>query len=139
MRVLLSIKPEHVANIIAGRKIFEFRRRLFARRDIKTVLIYATMPVGRFVGEFDIETILEEDPEALWSKTKFGSGISKDFYDSYFAGRTTAYALKICNLRIFHEPVRPLDVIDDFTPPQSYMYVAGQGVDIRRGAQLSLL
>jgi predicted transcriptional regulator len=139
MRVLLSIKPVHVENIVAGTKTFEFRRRLFARRDVKTVLIYATMPVGRFVGEFDIETILQGEPETLWGKTKAGSGISKDYYDAYFAGRSTAFALKISNLRLFSEPVRPLDVIDDFTPPQSYMYIAGQGLDIRRGPQLQLL
>ena len=62
MRVLLSIRPEHVENIRSGIKTFEFRRRIFARRDVRTVLIYCTRPVGRLVGEFDIAEILEDEP-----------------------------------------------------------------------------
>lgn len=139
MRVLLSIKPVHVQNILSGIKIFEFRRRIFARRDISTVLIYSTKPVGRFIGEFDIAEIIEDDPERLWTSTEYGSGITKGYFDSYFAGRKKAYALKIGELRIFNEPIVPADVIEEFTPPQSYMYVAGSGEDIRRQQQLRLL
>lgn len=123
MRVLLSIKPAHVENIMRGTKIFEFRRRIFSRRDIRTVLIYCTKPVGRLVAEFDIENILEDEPEALWASTAGGSGISKEFFDAYFKGRMRAYALQIGSLRVFEKPVLPNDWFDNFTPPQSYMYV----------------
>lgn len=123
MRVLLSIKPVHVENILQGIKTFEFRRRIFARRDINTVLIYCTRPVGRLIGEFDIADILEDEPEALWASTRLGSGISKAFFDAYFAGRSRAYALQIGNLRVFEEPIVPSDWFDNFSPPQSYMYV----------------
>ncbi|NWK99178.1 hypothetical protein DM806_26670 [Sphingobium lactosutens] len=123
MRVLLSIKPEHVENIRRGIKTFEFRRRIFARRDVRTILIYCTRPVGRLIGEFDIADILEDEPEALWASTADGSGISKDFFDSYFEGRTRGYALQIGALRIYDEPICPSEWFDNFTPPQSYMYV----------------
>ncbi|NPD69433.1 hypothetical protein HN018_21050 [Lichenicola cladoniae] len=139
MRVLLSINPIHVENILKGIKTFEFRRRLFARRDITTVLIYSTMPVGRFVAEFDIADILEDDPERLWKFTQKGSGISKRFYDTYFAGRQKAFALQIGELRVFDKPINPLDVLVNFTPPQSYMYIGGRGEDIRRQQQLVLV
>jgi predicted transcriptional regulator len=129
MRVLLSINPVHVENIVRGVKTFEFRRRLFARRDVRTVLIYCTQPVGRLVGEFDIADILEDEPEALWASTASGSGISKDFFDLYFAGRLKAFALRIGALRVFDEPVRPHDWFENFTPPQSYMYVPSAGPD----------
>lgn len=123
MRVLLSIRPVHVENILSGIKRFEFRRKIFIRRDVRTVLIYSTMPVGRLVGEFDIADILEDEPERLWTKTEDGSGITKAYYDAYFDGRAKAYALAIGDLRIYDEPVMPEDVIDNFTPPQSYRYV----------------
>jgi predicted transcriptional regulator len=124
MRVLLSIKPVHVEKILSGAKKFEFRRRVFARRDVRTVLIYCTMPVGRLIGEFDIDDILEEEPEALWKRTSAESGISKSYYDSYFEGRSRAFALQIGALRVFKVPLPPSDFFDNFTPPQSYMYVA---------------
>lgn len=123
MRVLLSINPVHVENMRRGIKTFEFRRRIFARRDIRTVLIYCTKPVGRLVGEFDIAKIHEDEPEALWISTAPGSGISKDFFDAYFEGRSKAFALEIGEIRFYDEPIEPAEWFDDFTPPQSYMYV----------------
>jgi predicted transcriptional regulator len=123
MRVLLSIKPEHVSNIIDGRKTYEFRRKIFARRDVKTVVIYATMPIGRLVAEFDIDGIYEEEPEALWDRTSGGSGITKSYFDAYFSGREKAYAIGIGEVRVFENPIDPKIAYDGFTPPQSFMYV----------------
>src|SRR5271169_2510130 len=118
MRVLLSIKPIHVASILSGLKTFEFRRRIFARKDIRTVLIYCTKPVGRLVGEFDIGDILEGEPEELWATTRHGSAISKSYFDAYFNGRIRAYAIRIADVRRFDQPISPLDVFANFTPPQ---------------------
>ncbi|WP_445219293.1 hypothetical protein ACKWRH_03230 [Bradyrhizobium sp. Pa8] len=126
MRVLLSIKPVHVENILSGVKTFEFRRKLFTRRDVKTVLIYCTRPVGRLVGEFDIAEILKDHPDRLWLRTRGGSGISKEYFDGYFCGRTEAYALKIGEVRPFASHVDPSDLLENFSPPQSFMYVEKQ-------------
>lgn len=123
MLVLLSIRPVHVANILAGTKTFEFRRRIFARKDVKQALIYCTKPVGRFVGEFEIADILCDRPDRLWQKTRSGSGISKEFFDNYFEGREAAYALRIGRVRAFSTHVIPGEVIEGFSPPQSFMYV----------------
>lgn len=123
MNVLLSIRPIHVANILAGTKTFEFRRKIFARKDVRSVLIYCTKPVGRFVGEFDIDDILCDSPNKLWKRTRAGSGISKEYFDDYFCGREQAYALRIGRVRAFEQHVVPGEVIDGFSPPQSFMYV----------------
>ena len=139
MRVLLSIKPVHVENIRSGIKIFEFRRKIFARRDICTVMIYCTRPVSRLVGEFDIADILEDEPEALWASTANGSGISKDFFDAYFKGRSRAFALQIGSLRLYDDPICPSEMFDNFTPPQSYMYVPGGATGRTPSRQLAML
>jgi predicted transcriptional regulator len=138
MRVLLSIRPTHVTSILSGLKIFEFRRRIFARRDIHAVLIYCTKPVGRLVGEFEISDILEGQPEDLWVSTCHGSGISKSYFDAYFNGRLRAYALKIGEVRPFGEPILPSDVFANFTPPQSYMYVENDRAWVAPKSQLKL-
>lgn len=123
MRVLLSIRPEYAERIFNGSKSFEFRRRPYADSSVKTVVVYATKPVGMIVGEFDVETILQETPSALWELTETRSGITRDFFDSYFEGRDVAYALKISDARLYDIPIEPRDVLGNFTPPQSYMYV----------------
>lgn len=123
MKVLLSIRPEYVERIFAGTKRYEFRRRPYGNRDVKTVVVYATKPVGKIVGEFDVDSILGEAPADLWARTSALSGISRDFFDAYFKGRQIAYALKIGEVRPYAEPISPEAVLKKFTPPQSYMYV----------------
>ena len=135
MRVLLSIKPEHVENIRRGIKTFEFRRRIFARRDVSTILIYCTRPVGRLVGEFDIAAIIEDQTEALWASTATESGITKEYFDAYFEDRPRGFALQIGSLRFYDKPICPSEWFDNFTPPQSYMYVqpaAASGAPMRQ-------
>jgi predicted transcriptional regulator len=139
MRVLLSIKPEHVENIFNGTKTYEFRRRMFTRRDIKAVVIYSTMPVGKIVGEFDIERILSAPPNDLWKLTAAGSGITRSYYDAYFEGRERAFALAIGAVRVYDVAVSPKEIAADFKPPQSYMYVDdGVGVDWLQSRQREL-
>ncbi|MFK4534267.1 putative transcriptional regulator [Bradyrhizobium ottawaense] len=70
MLALLSIKPVHTENIFSGRKTFEYRRKVFARSDVRTVLVYCTKPVGKLVGEFDIDEILQDSPSRLWKQTR---------------------------------------------------------------------
>jgi predicted transcriptional regulator len=136
MKVLLSIKPEYVERIFDGTKGYEFRRRLYTNPNVRTVVVYATKPVGKIVGEFDVESILGETPDVLWSQTADRSGISRDFFDAYFEGRTIAYALKIGDVRPYAEPIEPDAVMENFTPPQSYMYVAdGAPADWRQARQ----
>ena len=57
MKVLLSIKPEFVEKIFAGTKKYEFRKSLFKKSGVKYVVIYASAPIKRVVGEFEIDDI----------------------------------------------------------------------------------
>ena len=84
MKVLLSIKPQFVDEIFNGNKRYEYRKSIFRNPNVRSIIIYATMPVGKIVGEFDIEEILEEHPKTLWEKTKKYSGVSEEFYNHYF-------------------------------------------------------
>ena len=70
MKALLSIKPEFVAEIIEGRKKFEYRKLVFTRSDVSSIVVYATKPYGKVVGEFEIAAILEESIDPLWDNTK---------------------------------------------------------------------
>jgi predicted transcriptional regulator len=123
MKVLLSIKPQFVEKIFSGEKRFEYRKVVFARQNIKTIVVYATMPVGKIVGEFSIDAIWENSPDALWKATKDFSGIDKHFFDDYFRGRGKAFAIKIHKATLYEQPIDPYKGTDKFTPPQSFSYL----------------
>jgi predicted transcriptional regulator len=123
MKILLSIKPEFADKIFNGSKRFEFRKNIFKNKSVRTVVVYVTRPVGNIVGEFDINEIINDEPKVLWKRTHEFAGITKDFFDAYFRGRERAFALAIGDVRKYEEPFLPEDLIENFTPPQSFMYL----------------
>ncbi|WP_338106972.1 ASCH domain-containing protein [Morganella morganii] len=84
MKILLSIKPEFVSKILEGTKRYEFRKGIFKNESVTSVVIYSTLPVGKIVGEFFIEGVLQDDPNSIWKKTCSHSGISKSFLMNIF-------------------------------------------------------
>lgn len=84
--------------------------------------MYASAPIQKVVGEFDIGRIMFDTPEKLWEKTGNVAGISHDLLMAYFEGKRGGYAIEIVN------PVRYVkakDLARDFNccPPQSFVYV----------------
>lgn len=123
MKVLLSIKPEYANKILSGEKRFEFRKAIFKDPNVRTVVIYATKPVGKVIGEFEIESVLSACPETLWHKTKRFSGITRLFFDEYFMGRETAYAIQVKSVQKYHTPLDLKSVLPHNFPPQSFCYL----------------
>lgn len=123
MRILLSIKPEFADKILSGDKKFEFRQSAFAKIPADCVVIYATKPIGKLVGEFDVERVYVDAPDKIWHQTKKFAGIAKERYDDYFNGRSTAVAIAVGEVRKYCEP-RDLNTIGDkVVPPQSFRYL----------------
>lgn len=122
-KILISIKPEFVKEIFSGRKKFEYRKVIFLDKSVKQVVVYSTMPEGKLIGEFTIEEILQDKPNNIWAKTHNHSGISKEFFDSYFDGRSSAYAIRIGKLKIYKNPLDPKELWDSFVAPQSFKYL----------------
>lgn len=120
-KIIISINPEHVENILKGIKKYEFRTKA-AKDEIGSIIIYETSPVKKVVAEVEIIDVLSMNPEELWEETKEYSGISKQFFDKYFLGRTVAYAYKLGKIIKFDKP-RTLEDFGLTTAPQSYAYV----------------
>src|SRR5688572_15904052 len=122
-RVLLSVKPRFAEAILAGVKKFEFRRVLFRRQGIKTIVLYASSPTCKVVGEFTVEEVLSLEPKALWGVTRGEGAIDREYFDQYFEGRATGHALKVKRARRYR---LPLCLREDFGiahPPQSFCYL----------------
>lgn len=123
MKVLLSIKPEFVEKILSGEKKYEFRKKLFKRQSVKTIVIYATMPIGKVVGEFDIDHVISDDPNLVWEKTKKYAGVSKSFYDEYFEEKSLAFAIAVGKVTLYDEPKSLNYFGKNIVAPQSYRYL----------------
>lgn len=120
-QIIISINPVHVENIINGIKKYEYRK-VAAKQDISSILIYETTPIKRIVAEAEIIDVLMMKPDELWEITKNESGINKLFFDEYFAGRTVAYAYKLGKIKVYDEP----KMLSDYgitTAPQSFVYI----------------
>lgn len=120
-KILISINPEHVQNIIKGIKKYEYRK-IAVKQDISSIIIYETTPVKRIVAEAEIIDVLMYSPEELWKLTKEEAGISKAFFDEYFEGKEIAYAYKLGKIKVYDEPKTLLEY-GIKAAPQSFVYI----------------
>jgi predicted transcriptional regulator len=121
-RVLLSIKPEFAEKIFNGTKKYEFRRSMF-KNDIKNVVVYASYPVKKAVGEFEVEEIISLNVNILWEITGKKSGIKREYFDQYFLGKTIGHAIEIGNPKLYSSPIDIEMEYKILKPPQSFMYL----------------
>ena len=122
--VLLSIKPQFAEKIFSGLKKFEFRRVIFKSKAVSRVIVYASSPVCRVVGEFEIGRILSLRKHSLWKQTEAGSGIEKSYFDEYFHGKEEGFAIQIRRPKKYASPKPLKDIIGGDRPPQSFRYLA---------------
>lgn len=120
-QMLLSINPEHIENILLGKKQFEFRK-VRCKAGVDKIIIYATAPEKMVVAEAEIEEIIEADLETVWELTRELSGISYAFYEEYYRGKDKAVAYKLCKVQKYLPP-KPLSDFGLRYAPQSFVYL----------------
>jgi len=119
--MLLSINPEHVENILSGKKLYEFRKTR-CRSDINTILIYSTSPVMRVVAEAIVEDVIVGSVLEVWRMTRDYAGVSYKFYRRYYKGKGLAVAYKLGDVTKFSHP-KELSDFGIAHPPQSFVYL----------------
>lgn len=119
----MAIHPGYANAILDGRKTVEFRKRGLAP-DVRTVVIYATSPEKRIVGEFTVDSVTVAAPAELWSTAGSQGCIARADFDAYYAASGSAAGIGVANARRYRVPV-PLSELDP-TPavPQSYTYLS---------------
>jgi predicted transcriptional regulator len=121
--VLLSIKPKFANAILDGEKTFELRRKIFRDGAVTRIVLYASSPVQRVVGEFQIKSVLEEEPGELWKLTAGRTGVERNFFDEYFGAREIGYAVEVSSPKRYDNP-KPLQEYCGLSrPPQSFCYL----------------
>lgn len=121
-KILLSIKPQYVEKLFDGSKKYEFRRRSCKKR-VSKIVIYATCPIMKVVGEMEVNRILEESPAYLWEQTQEYAGISKESFFRYFDGCAVAYGYEIGHTTRYDE-AKDLLEYGVTSAPQSFIYLS---------------
>ena len=128
-RLLLSMKPCYADLVFNGAKTAELRKRIGPHMKDRDVFIYVTSPVRQLRGGFRVEHVWSGSPEEIWSLVSDMAGINKQDFDAYYAGRTTAYALKIVDVWEYDQPfaLNTLrELLEGFVVPRSWRYLKPQ-------------
>lgn len=119
--IILSIHPCHIEKIFSGEKLYEFRKIIPS--DIQSIVVYATSPIKKIVAILEVDKVLTGTPESIWKQTSKHSGVTKDFFMSYFRGKEKANAVKIKRFFKLKEP-KHLSYVGIKHAPQSFLYIS---------------
>ncbi|WP_418003525.1 ASCH domain-containing protein [Mycobacterium sp. PDNC021] len=121
-QVVLSVHPRFAEAIMDGRKRVEFRKRPLAD-DVTRVWVYATAPVQRIVGYFEVDRTITAAPQVLWRKFAKVGCIDRVDFDRYYAGSDSGAGIGIRSAVRLETPLVISELLPSGVPPQSFAYV----------------
>ncbi|TWP31789.1 ASCH domain-containing protein [Apibacter muscae] len=120
--VILSIKPTYANAILSGLKKVEFRKKIF-KKPVDKIFIYSSSPQKMIIGYFTFSEIMEDTPKNIWDKFNKVGGIGKKDFFEYFKGVEKGYSIIINSYEKFKIEIDPIEFIEEFSAPQSYIYL----------------
>lgn len=131
--LLISVKPEHAKKIFAGNKTVELRRVRPKISNGDTVLVYVSSPTKALVGAFEVDRVIDTNPEELWQEVAANAGITLDEFNLYYTGTERAFGILIKKAWNFDVPLTLQNLrskCKNFHPPQSYKYISDQEANL---------
>jgi predicted transcriptional regulator len=122
---LLSIHPRYANALLNGEKRIEFRRTR-PRQDLSLVVIYATRPVGKVIGWFEVDDVIEAAPRTLWRRFGTCAGIDRASYFEYYKEASRAFGITVRRAVRLDEPRDLEELQSGLRPPQSYQYLRSE-------------
>lgn len=120
---LVSIRPPFAAAILDGSKKVEFRRTRMSD-ELSLVVIYATSPIQRILGTFEVDGAVVLEPRIAWTLYGHMGAIDRTSFDSYYEGAETGYVIRIRNPRpLENGPMALSSLAPNLRPPQSFRYL----------------
>lgn len=122
--LLLSLYPKYSKKVKDGEKKYEFRKKI--NKFVKPgtlVAIWETRPKSEINCIFEIGIVDKGATTDLWEKYGKLSGITKEYFDTYFKGKGYGYAIEIKELWVLDSPIKMSMIreqLPSFNPPQSY-------------------
>ena len=125
---LFSIHPIYAEAILQRTKLVEFRRQRLPAQ-VTNVVIYATSPVRRIVGAFEVVAVEPTTPRMAWSMYRYVGAIERRQFERYYSGAANAFVIKVGATTRAVVPF-PLGWIDPkLRPPQSFLYLRDDQVE----------
>jgi predicted transcriptional regulator len=120
--VLLPIKPRFARPIFGGLKRVEFRKKRFARRP-SHVVVYASSPVKKVVGFFEVSDLETAPIRDLWQRYGSSGGIQAAEFFEYYGSGLEGVAISVGRVTALEEPMELAALGLGERPPQNYAYV----------------
>lgn len=124
---LISLRPRHALNVLAGRKTVELRRRPARISSGMRLWIYVTLPRGHIDGVATVLDIACGAPEYIWRHYKSALCLTRVEFMEYVDGMQKVFAISIGNVSGLSRPLslhRLRTAKADFHPPQFLQWVA---------------
>lgn len=116
---------------MTGEKRVEFRKVRF-RNEVSHVVVYASSPIQKILGYFEVCYMDEDSPKKLWARYNAVAGMLQDEFEAYYAFSTRGVAIGIGNIRALRKPV-PLDTLSEsLTAPQGFVYLTEEAFEMIR-------
>lgn len=128
--VLISVHPFYAAEIAAGRKSVEFRRR-WPNKPTGVLVVYATAPIKAIVAVVEVAAVKRTSNTQLWGLCKsLGGTITRARLREYMHGLDVGVAVLLGRVFLPEVAVSPKVALgNDFVPPQSYRYLRPEEID----------
>lgn len=128
--VLISVHPFYAAEIAAGRKKVEFRRR-WSNKPTDVLVVYATAPIKAIVAVAEISEVRKAGHAHLWEICKsLGGAITRARLRDYMHDLDQGIAILLGRLAVPKIGISPQEAFgSDFVPPQSFRYLRADEVN----------
>jgi predicted transcriptional regulator len=122
----ISIKPQHVENILLGKKTVELRTVNLNLKPTQILWIYATVPIASVVAVASVQAVFRLPSARIWRSFQKEICISKSEFDTYTGSREEMTAIQLMFVQKLANPMS-LEKLrlkqSRFQPPQVITYL----------------
>lgn len=121
--IVISVKDEYLTMILNGEKTIELRRKAINVPPGSRVWLYAKSPIAHISAYATVRHVVTATPRVVWSRYRSEVGITRDEFESYFEGSSTACAILLEDVRCIAPALKLRDLrsrLHKFHPPQFF-------------------
>lgn len=120
---------------MTGQKRVEFRKTTFSRTP-SHVVVYASSPVQKVLGYFEVSAVDVNAVDVLWERYATVGGVGEAEFGRYYAGRESGVALSVGGVVHARTPAGLADLGLSPRPPQNFAYVESDVLGRLHGLEL---